>query len=93
MYIKLRYKEPDGETSKLIEFPITEDQVEKPSKDFYFASSVAEFGMLLRESEYKGNSSYEQVIELARQNKGEDIEGYRMEFIKIVELAKALDNR
>jgi len=94
MYIKLRYKEPDEEVSKLIEFPVRESQVSKEaSKDFNFASAVAEFGMLLRDSEFKGDSSYDHVIELVQKNKGDDIEGYRAEFIKMVKLAKALDDR
>ncbi len=94
IHIKLRYKEPDGEVSKLIELPIPESQIsEEVSADFNFASSVAEFGMLLRDSEFKGDSSYDQAIELAEKNKGEDIEGYRAEFIKMVKLAKELDNR
>lgn len=94
MHIKLRYKEPDGDTSKLIELPILESQIFKEaSTDFNFASAVAEFGMLLRNSEFKGNSSYDHVIELAEKNRGEDSEEYRSEFIKMVKLAKELDNR
>ncbi|WP_432408792.1 vWA domain-containing protein [Wukongibacter sp. M2B1] len=94
IHIKLRYKEPQGEESKLVELPVSESMISKvPSRDFSFASSVAEFGMLLRDSEFKGNSSYEHAIELAEKNKGEDADGYRTEFIKMVKLAKELDNR
>lgn len=94
MYIKLRYKEPDEEVSKLIEFPVTEKQISKEaSEDFNFASAVAEFGMLLRDSEFKGDSSYDYVIEQAQKSKGDDIDGYRAEFIKMVKLAKALDDK
>lgn len=92
MYIKLRYKEPDGDTSKLLEYAINESYVKNiPSNNFNFASSVAEFGMLLRDSEFKGNSSYESVINRANKYKGEDNEGYRSEFIKMVKLAEKLD--
>ncbi|WP_432664068.1 VWA domain-containing protein [Wukongibacter baidiensis] len=94
MHIKLRYKDPDGKVSKLIELPILESQISKEaSKDFNFSSAVAEFGMLLRDSEFKADSSYDNVIEIAEKNKGEDVEGYRTEFIKMVKLAKELDNR
>lgn len=91
MYVKLRYKQPNGEKSKLIELAVTKDYInKKASQDFYFASAVAEFGMLLRDSEFKGNSSYDHVIKLARNNKSDDLEGYRAEFIKMVKLAKEL---
>ncbi|SKC70794.1 vWA domain-containing protein [Maledivibacter halophilus] len=91
MYVKLRYKEPQGEKSKLIEFPVIEkEETEKTLQDFNFASAVAEFGMLLRDSQFKGNSSYDRVIEQAEKNRGKDIEGYRVEFIKMVKLAKEL---
>lgn len=94
MFIKLRYKEPEGKVSKLIEFPVDPQQIsEKASQDFLFAIAVAEFGMILRDSEHKGSSTYEDIIDLAKKNKGIDVEGYRTEFIKMVELAKELDNR
>ena len=55
-----------------------------------FASAVAEFGLLLFDSKYKGDASYEQVLDLARANRGDDIHGYRGEFVRLVELAKEL---
>jgi Ca-activated chloride channel homolog len=55
-----------------------------------FASAVAEFGMLLRESKHRGNATYESVTSRARQFKGDDTEGYRTEFIRLVELAADL---
>lgn len=90
MTIKVRYKEPDGHVSKLIEIPVEDPKFFEPSKEFYFASSVVEFGLLLRDSEYKGDASYNEVIKRAKATKGDDAEGYRTEFIKMVELAKNL---
>ncbi|WP_246552488.1 vWA domain-containing protein [Vallitalea pronyensis] len=93
MTIKVRYKEPEGHTSQLIEVPVKDTAFFKPTREFYFASSVVEFGLLLRDSEYKGDASYENVIQRAKANKGDDVEGYRSEFIKMVELAKNLPSR
>jgi Ca-activated chloride channel family protein len=91
MNIKLRYKQPDGDVSKLIEHPVydTKLAVASTSDNFRFAAAVAEFGMLLRQSEYKSNSSFENVISLAKNAKGKDAEGYRKEFIKIVSDAQS----
>lgn len=91
MTVKLRYKQPDGDTSKLIKTVIKKDQVrEELSEDLSFASAVASFGMLLRDSRFKGNSSFELVAELAKKGRGKDENGYRSEFIKIAELAHLL---
>jgi Ca-activated chloride channel homolog len=60
------------------------------SDNFRFAASVAEFGMLLRHSEFKSAASYENVLQLARTARGDDEEGYRREFIELVEGAKLL---
>ncbi len=94
MNIKVRYKEPDGDTSELIEKDITiEDITDEPSMNFLFASSVTEFSLLLRNSKYKGNASYESVIERATSALGEDEKGYRTEFIRLVNLAMEIDER
>jgi Ca-activated chloride channel family protein len=58
--------------------------------DLKFAAAVAEFGMILRDSEYKGNGSLQQVIEWAQQGKGADVNGYRADFIELVRKAQAL---
>ena len=58
--------------------------------DLKFAAAVAEFGMILRDSEYKGNGSLQQVIEWAQQGKGADINGYRADFIELVRKAQTL---
>lgn len=90
--VKFRYKAPDGEVSRLIEHPVTDKQipVNKTSDNFRFAASVAEFGMLLRNSEFKSASSFYSVLNLARKARGNDEEGYRAEFIRLVEVAKSL---
>lgn len=87
MSLKMRYKQPDGDKSQLIETAVIDKQVplEESSDNFRFAAAVAEFGMLLRDSEYKGDASYEEVIRLAKGAKGKDTHGYRQEFIGMVE--------
>ncbi len=93
MTVKLRYKQPDGDVSKLLVRSVKASEFHglRPSHNFQFASEVAEFGMLLRNSEFKGNASYGQIIERAHQVKGADREGYRAEFIRLVEKAQLLD--
>lgn len=90
--LKLRYKQPDGDTSKLLEFPLTDrgETWEKSSRDFRFAAAVAGFGMLLRESPHKGTATWESVRELAMEGRGEDRSGYRGEFLTLLDKAKAL---
>ncbi len=94
MVVKLRYKQPDKEKSTLIEHLITDERknLEKASENFKFSTSVAEFGLLLRNSEYKGSATYEQVIALAKSGKGADLNGFRTEFITLVESAEKLAN-
>lgn len=91
MTVKLRYKLPDGDSSILLSEVIRNPQEIQPmSEDLSFAASVASFGMLLRNSKFKANSSFGLVKELALSGKGEDKHGYRSEFIKLVELAELL---
>lgn len=92
MLVKLRYKQPTGDTSQLIEQPLIDREVrlENASNSFKFAAAVAEFGMMLRESKYKGSSNFAQAIDLARESQGEDSSGYRAEFIRLVEAYKML---
>jgi Ca-activated chloride channel homolog len=92
MNIKLRYKDAGGEISKLIEHPVMDRRVEieNTSDNFRFAAAVAEFGMLLRNSEFKQASSYKSILALADNAKGKDEEGYRKEFIKLVKKASVL---
>jgi Ca-activated chloride channel family protein len=90
--LKLRYKQPDGDKSRLLEFPVTDNgrRFNNASTDFKFAAAMAEFGMLLRDSEFKGSSSYGAVLELAGEAKGADEEGYRSEFLNLVRKARGL---
>lgn len=92
MTVKFRYKAPDGDVSKLIEHPVKDNAISiaATSENFRFAASVAEFGMLLRNSEYKSASTFDNVLTLARKAKGTDEEGYRAEFVKMVENAQLL---
>ena len=92
MTVKFRYKTPDGEVSKLIEHPVLDKHIAivKTSDNFRFASSVAEFGMLLRNSAFKSSSSFDNVLIMARKAKGNDEEGYRSEFVRLVESAQML---
>jgi Ca-activated chloride channel family protein len=91
--IRLRYKKPGSDTSQLLEYPIRKDAVtanDKLSADFRFAASVAAFGQLLRGGKYLGDYSYDDVTALARGAMGEDGEGYRHEFVSLVQLARSL---
>ncbi|MGL4374818.1 MAG: YfbK domain-containing protein, partial [Microcoleaceae cyanobacterium] len=92
MLVKLRYKEPKAETSQEIQEPVINKGVklENASNDFKFAASVAEFGMLLRDSQYKSNANFNQVLQLAKEGKDVDLDGYRSEFIRLVETSKKL---
>ena len=88
--VKLRYKLPSEDTSKLITQVVSSTPSESTSNNFKFAAAVAQFGMLLRDSEFKGNANFDSTLNLARVAKGEDTLGYRSEFIKLVETAKLL---
>ncbi len=88
--VKLRYKEPDGTASRRLVVTIEDPGPREASANLRFAASVAGFGMLLRDSEYKGELTFEQVLELARSARGPDPSGDRSEFIQLVELARAL---
>jgi Ca-activated chloride channel family protein len=92
MTIKLRYKRPDDNVSMLMVHALTSKdvQLENTSDNFRFSAAVAEFGMLLRASAFKQESSYQQVINLAKSAKAGDANGYRAEFIKLVDAAHSL---
>ncbi|MBU0763905.1 MAG: DUF3520 domain-containing protein, partial [Bacteroidetes bacterium] len=94
MTLKLRYKDPDADTSKLIVQKVSESSINaaKASDNFTFSAAVAEFGLLLRNSDNKGASTYDHVIGAAKNSKGADKFGYRAEFIKMVEAARTLDD-
>jgi Ca-activated chloride channel family protein len=86
--VKFRYKAPQGKTSKLIVRHLKGKSIQfsKSSDNFKFSAAVAEFGLLLRNSKHKAKASYQQVIELAKKSKGIDENGYRAEFIRLVEM-------
>jgi Ca-activated chloride channel family protein len=92
MTLKLRYKAPDGDVSKLLEFPVVDTGMPyaQAEPDFKFAASVASFGMLLRHSKFAGQANFDTVLELAEEGKGADTHGYRAEFIDLVGKAKRL---
>ncbi|WP_299700840.1 von Willebrand factor type A domain-containing protein [uncultured Pontibacter sp.] len=84
--MKLRYKEPDGETSRLMTTTVSGQAIPatQTSDNFRFSAAVAACGMLLRDSEHKGNASFPMVLELAKNARGKDEEGYRIEFVNLV---------
>ncbi|HEU4859735.1 MAG TPA: YfbK domain-containing protein, partial [Chitinophagaceae bacterium] len=86
---------PDGDVSKLIQQSITDVQSDlgKTSDNFRFSAAVAEFGLLLRNSEYKQEASFEQVVALAKGARGRDEYGYRSEFFRLVESARSFAKR
>ncbi len=89
--VKLRYKEPNSDHSKLLTRVVTPNQESWFASDnLRFASSVAEFGLLLRNSPYKYNASYVDVINRARNSLGKDENGNRADFIRLVEIAEQL---
>ena len=89
MYVKIRYKDPDGTKSKLLEQAVA-DRSGSPSVDFRFATAVAGFGMLLRDSKHAGDLTLSDVVGLAEKGKGDDPRGYRGEFIRLVEATRDL---
>jgi len=92
--LKLRYKPPHAWLSRLLSVRVTDDgrTAWDASDDLKFAASVAELGMLLRDSPHKGAASYDEALTLAKTSRGADIEGYRGEFVKMVEKARTLAN-
>jgi Ca-activated chloride channel family protein len=93
--VALRYKEPDGRTSRLIEHPVADRgaALERTSDDFRFAAAVAEWGLLLRDSKFKGASSWSDVLGLARGALADDPGGYRAEFVSLVEQSRQIAAR
>jgi len=91
MQVKVRYKTPNENTSILFTKqvkPFAENYIQ--SDNFRFAAAVVEYAMLLRNSEFKGQSSYQQVLDLARNAKGPDTQGYRAEFIRLVDVSEVM---
>jgi Ca-activated chloride channel family protein len=93
--IKLRYKLPDEKTSRLMEEVVYDKHTafDKTSDNFRLSASIAEFGLLLRQSGFKGKANFEHVIATAKSARVNDEEGYRAEFIKLVKTAQLLSNK
>ena len=90
--IKLRYKKPDSVKSQPIDYPVLDKgmELDKSSDNFRWAAAVAEFGLLLRDSEFKGNATYAHAAKLARSAQGKDPNGYRRELIDMIDTMKSL---
>jgi len=93
-FLRMRYKAPEGDKSKLVEWPLNRNdilpRVERASTDFRFAVAVAGFAELLRGGKQTGDFGYKNVLDLAMKSRGQDRFGYRGEFIKLVNLAESL---
>ncbi|NOR72464.1 MAG: DUF3520 domain-containing protein [Mariprofundaceae bacterium] len=94
-FLRLRYKQPDADRSKLIEYPLHKRMIKsslaKTTDRFRFSASVAAFGDLLRGGEYSGEFTYNDLLNLAGKARGSDRSGYKGEFINLVRSAQALD--
>lgn len=94
-FLRIRYKKPDSNTSTLQEWPLDKDQIIDPidttSDRFRFSAAVAAFGQKLRGGKYTKDYNYDNILDLARNSRGNDPFGYRGEFISLVNLAKSLD--
>ncbi|WP_455510459.1 YfbK domain-containing protein [Butyricimonas paravirosa] len=90
--VKLRYKQPNSHTSSKMEVAVIDKDtpIKKSSENFRFSAAVAGFGMLLQNSDYKNDFTFDNVIDLAKQATNYDPEGYRKEFIRLVESAALL---
>jgi Ca-activated chloride channel family protein len=92
MFVKVRYKHPTATTSQKLTQPVLDDprSFDEAPADLRFAAAVAAFGMILRDSPHKGSSSFQQVLALAEGAMGQDENGYRSEFLQLVQSAQAL---
>ena len=89
--VKLRYKKPDGDKSVKMELPLIDRNDNVLSTDMRFASAVVMLAQILRESDYKGNATYSKIIAQAKSAYGEDPDGYRREFVRLVEAVKNMN--
>jgi Ca-activated chloride channel homolog len=90
--VKLRYKKPDENESRKLEVPVLLKSVSKEaSADLKFAMAVAMFGQLIRESDFKGDGTYQKALELAREGLYTDANGYRREFVRLAETVKQME--
>lgn len=94
MTVKIRYKQPEGDVSSKLEIPVThtEKAMEQASPEWQFSAAVAGFGLLLRDSPFKGTLDWELVRKLALAGKGTDALGYRGEFLRLIDQARGLQS-
>lgn len=93
MTVKVRYKQPDGDESILAEYPVAMSAfTTRPSRDFRFASSVVEFGLILTDSDYRGGASTKSVLERAENSLGKDPYGLRQEFCELVDIYRDISD-
>ena len=92
MLFRSRYKKPDGNTSTLVSVPVAGRNTTSP-KHLGFAAAVAEFGMLLRNSDFKADATWADAVKLAVAHRGDDPDGYRAEFVRLVDLAASLERQ
>jgi len=92
LHLKIRYKEPEGNMSRLLEMPVFNQagSISEASPDFCFTSAVASFGMILRDYRTKENSTLDAVLQTAENSRGADVAGYREEFVELVRKARDL---
>jgi Ca-activated chloride channel family protein len=93
--LKIRYKEPEGNTSELLEFPVIDRNArfQSATDDFRFAAAVASFGMILRDSPHKAQFTFDEVVAISETSRGADKNGYRNEFVSLLRKAQALKAR
>ncbi len=95
-FVKLRYKQPESASSRLIQQPLLVSQIKpsirEASASLQFATAVAAWGEMLRGGEQLADVTYRDILDLARQSRGKDPNGYRGEFLKLVELSEILDS-
>ena len=93
-FLRLRYKEPEGDVSKLVEWPLHRQDIKtslsQTSTEYRFAAAVAAFGQQLRSGKYTGEMGYADIAKLAAESRGADTFGYRGEFLRLVNLAQSL---
>jgi len=93
LFVKVRYKQPDGDRSRQLTHAVLDGPAASPSLDFRFQTAVAEFGLLLRESPFRGTADIGHVVASARDALGDDTEGYRADFVRLAQAAAAIGLR
>ena len=95
MFVKLRYKKPDGHQSILLTQEVKNEvsEISKSSINIRFAASVAAFGLALRNSPFKGNAGFDMAYNLAQNALGADVEGYRLEYLQLLRDATILEQK